>query len=61
MRKENNPQGNVIEKRVEYKVYSDETRLLLDEKDIAYHSHKDHIYLMLALEVENGEQSYYEF
>ena len=55
------PQGKVIEQKEKDRVYSDETRLLYDEKETYTHSHDNHVYLMVALEYKKGQNAYYEF
>ena len=47
---------------LEERLYSDETRILYNEKETYRHENDKHVYLMIALQYNNGsENQYYEF
>jgi len=45
----------------EERIYSEETRLLYEEKETYRHSNNNHVYLMIALQYNCNDEPYYRF
>lgn len=47
--------------KLEERIYSEETRLLYEEKETYRHNNDNHVYLMIAMQYNCNDEPYYNF